>query len=101
MMNPMAGMFKQLGMGMFSGRPGFNVLTGPSGIGTGPLPNSNQPLPTAKQLSCDPAPYTCSLPPPWCQRVVKTDGCVNCFCGKGIFVTIFNQTMFEWSLNEH
>ncbi|XP_076080899.1 uncharacterized protein LOC143051817 isoform X2 [Mytilus galloprovincialis] len=75
-MNPMASMFHQMG-----GSGGFNSLTGPSGIGTGALPNSNQPIPTTK-TACDSAPYTCSLPPPWCQRVVNSDSCVVCYCGQ-------------------
>ena len=83
-MNPMAAMFHQMGGGGGGNGMGFSSLTGPTGIGTGPLPNSNQPVPTPKK-TCDPAPYTCSLPPPWCQRIINSDGCVLCYCGEGNF----------------
>ena len=85
-MNPMAAMLQHMGGQMggpqMGGVGGFNSLTGPTGIGTGALPNTNQPVPTSKTI-CDPAPYTCSLPPPWCQRMVNSDGCVVCYCGQG------------------
>lgn len=96
-MNPMAAMFGSGG--------GSNPMSGPMGF-SGSMPQmgggrgfmgpmnpllsasaglTNQKTPSpANQTSCDPAPYTCPAPPPWCQRIVDENGCTKCFCGEDL-----------------
>ncbi|XP_069103211.1 uncharacterized protein [Argopecten irradians] len=85
-MNPMASIF---GANSMHGGAG---LSGPMG-GTGGVPN----VPHGPQLSsetggdCGPAPYTCMAPPPWCQRLPDSKGCINCYCGQEL--TNYLQTL--------
>lgn len=95
-MNPMAAMFGSGGgSNPMSGPMGFSGSMPQMGGGRGfmgpmnpllsasaGLTNPNTPSP-ANQTSCDPAPYTCPAPPPWCQRIVDENGCTKCFCGEG------------------
>lgn len=87
-MNPMAMVFgsgSMLGGGNgspFGGMGSFPNPMGQSGSGM-----SSQTKPTTQKSNCDPAPYTCPVPPPWCQRLVDLDGCVKCYCGQRKFET--------------
>ncbi|XP_033725841.1 uncharacterized protein LOC117315655 [Pecten maximus] len=85
-MNPMASMF------------GANSMYGGGGLsrpmsGFGGVPNvPHGPQDSAGTGSdCSPAPYTCMAPPPWCQRLPDSKGCVKCYCGQEL--TKFLQTM--------
>ncbi|OWF47670.1 uncharacterized protein LOC110454078 [Mizuhopecten yessoensis] len=85
-MNPMASMFGT--NSMFGG----GVLAG-SMSGAGGVPNiPHGPVDTSGTGSeCGTAPYTCMAPPPWCQRLVNSKGCVKCYCGQEL--TKFLQTL--------
>ncbi|XP_056002756.1 uncharacterized protein LOC125662508 isoform X2 [Ostrea edulis] len=95
-MNPMAAMF---GSGSSMSGTGNSPMSGPMGFSGGmssmggfmgqmnPLLGAsagltNQKTPSNNKTSCDPAPYTCPAPPPWCQRIVDEGGCTKCLCGE-------------------
>ncbi|KAK3599795.1 hypothetical protein CHS0354_037282 [Potamilus streckersoni] len=61
---------------------GSSLFNGGMGPGTPPVQNVNS--------SCDTAPYTCVVPPPWCQRVVDQQGCVKCLCGQELQLYLQN-----------
>ncbi|KAL3884416.1 hypothetical protein ACJMK2_024555 [Sinanodonta woodiana] len=61
---------------------GSSMFNGGMGPGSPPVQNVNS--------SCDPAPYTCVVPPPWCQRVVNQQGCVKCICGQELQLYLQN-----------
>ncbi|KAK3095624.1 hypothetical protein FSP39_016812 [Pinctada imbricata] len=69
--NPMGGAGGMGGMGGFGGMGGMGGMMG------------RQDTATASP-DCDPAPYTCPAPPPWCQRTVDEKGCVKCYCGEDL-----------------
>ncbi|XP_060073891.1 uncharacterized protein LOC132553648 [Ylistrum balloti] len=70
-MNPMASMF------------GANSMYGGGLSGSmGSAGGHNPPNTDGTGSDCGPAPYTCMAPPPWCQRLYDSQGCVNCYCGQ-------------------
>lgn len=82
--NPMAMVF---GSGsMLGGGSGSPFLGGmgsfPNPMGGSGSGMSSQTQTTTEKSNCDPAPYTCPVPPPWCQRLVDLEGCVKCYCGQ-------------------
>ncbi|XP_061170382.1 uncharacterized protein LOC133179705 [Saccostrea echinata] len=104
-MNPMAAMlgsgssmsgagssFPGMGNPPMSGQMGFPGAMSPMGgfmgqmnpMSGAALGLSNQKTPIKNQTSCDPAPYTCLAPPPWCQRIIDEEGCTKCLCGNDL-----------------
>ena len=73
-MNPMSS------MGMF---PGMNG-------GLSPM-MSGAHAQVSTSGSCDPAPTSCPVPQPWCQRMTGEDGCVRCLCGNGNALNMFQN----------
>uniref|UniRef100_A0A8W8P185 Antistasin-like domain-containing protein n=2 Tax=Magallana gigas TaxID=29159 RepID=A0A8W8P185_MAGGI len=96
--NPMASMF---GSGNPMSGSGNSPMSRPMGFSGGMSPMggfmgqmnpmmgasaglTNQKTPNVNQTDCDPAPYTCPAPPPWCQRIVDEKGCTKCACGNDL-----------------
>lgn len=76
-MNPMSGGMNPMGMhpmGQLSQM--FPALTGGQSPMTGSVQKQGQ--------SCSPAPTTCPVPQPWCERIADANGCIKCLCGKGL-----------------
>lgn len=76
-MNPMSGGMNPMGMNpMGQMSQMFPALTG----GQSPMTGSAQ----KQGQSCPPAPTTCPVPQPWCERIADANGCIKCLCGNGL-----------------
>jgi hypothetical protein len=76
-MNPMSGGMNPMGMNpMNQMSQMFPGLTGGSSPMTGNVQKQGQ-------TACSPAPTTCPVPQPWCERIADGNGCIKCLCGKG------------------
>ena len=82
-MNPMSGGMNPMGMNPMNQMSKlFPGLTG----GISPMTGSVQKQ--GQQTACSPAPTTCPVPQPWCERIADSNGCIKCLCGNGKYILL-------------